>query len=72
VLRRFLANETMLATFAHSDETGFSRDFGGLPKRVTVKMGGRILDSSSRGKTQAAKDMTPDCSGNGVPRVTIR
>ncbi len=52
VLRRFLLNRNMQRTFAHSADSGFLRDFGGMPGRLTIKMGGRLLDSDLSGVAQ--------------------
>jgi hypothetical protein len=52
VLRRFLLSGTMRRKFAHSDHSGFLRDFGDMPRRLTIKMGGRLLDSDLSGVAQ--------------------
>jgi hypothetical protein len=52
VLRRFLLSKSMRRKFAHSDHSGFLRDFGDMPKRLTIKMGGRLLDSDLSGVAQ--------------------
>jgi hypothetical protein len=57
ILRRFFAHRGMRARFAHSDDSGFLRDFGGIPKRLTIKMGGRLFNSDFAGVSRHVSEL---------------